>query len=189
MLAAHLELALILAAINWHNLFVPSESLPELFLRGSVMYLFILALMRVFRREAGSLSTPDLLVVVLVADAAQNGMSAQYRSLTEAAALVGTIFLWDYVLDFLSYRSRAIHRLLHAAPLPLVLNGKIQRKNLKSEMLTLDDLLGQLREQGVDDVGEVKRSFIESDGHLSVIKYKRSESELQKQPDKKAGIA
>ena len=180
---------MIFAGINWHDLFVPSASVPELVLRGSVMYLFILVLMRVFRREAGTLSTPDLLVVVLVADAAQNGMSAQYRSLTEAAVLVGTIFLWDYVLDFLSYRSRAIHRLLHRAPLPLVLNGKIQRKNLKSEMLTLDDLLGQLREQGVADVGEVKRSFIESDGHLSVIRYKVAEDGSHKQPDKKAGIA
>ena len=175
--------------INWRNLFVPSESLPELFLRGSFMYLFILALLRVFRREAGSLSIPDLLVVVLVADAAQNGMAAQYRSLTEAAVLVGTIFLWNYALDWLSFRSRAIYRLLHPAPLPLVLNGKIQRKNLKSEMLTLDDLLGQLREQGVDDVREVKRSFIESDGHLSVIKYEASGDGSQQQPDKKAGIA
>lgn len=180
---------MILAGINWHNLFVPSESLLELFLRGSLMYLFILALLRVFRREAGSLSVPDLLVVVLVADAAQNGMAAEYRSLTEAAVLVGTIFLWNYVLDFLSYRSPAIYRLLHPDPLPLVLNGKIQRKNLKSEMLTLDDLMGQLREQGVENVREVKRSFIESDGHLSVIKYKASENASQKQPDKKAGMA
>lgn len=53
------------------------------------MYLFILALMRIFRREAGSLSIPDLLVVVLVADAAHNGMSAEYRSITEAVVLVG----------------------------------------------------------------------------------------------------
>jgi len=104
------------AAIDWRSVFVPTESLPELFLRGSIMYLFILMLMRVFRREAGSLSIPDLLVVVLVADAAQNGMSADYRSVTEAAVLVGTIFLWNYTLDWISYRSRWVYRLLHPAP-------------------------------------------------------------------------
>ena len=151
------------------------------------MYLFILGLMRIFRREAGSLSIPDLLVVVLVADAAQNGMSAGYRSITEAAFLVGTIFLWNYALDFLAFRSRAIYRLLHPNPLPLVINGQIQRRNLKSELLTVDDLLGQLREQGVADVREVKRSYIESDGHLSVITYK-SNGESSKQSDRKAGL-
>jgi uncharacterized membrane protein YcaP (DUF421 family) len=167
-------------------MFVPSESLPELFLRGSIMYLFILMLMRLFRREAGSLSIPDLLVVVLVADAAQNGMSAEYQSITEAVILVGTIFVWNYVLDWLSFRSRAIYRLLHPAPLPLIKNGQVQRHNLRAEMLTMDDLLGQLREQGVDSVREVKRSFIESDGHLSVIKYKPDEDPHQ--PDRKTGL-
>lgn len=179
---------MLIAGINWHNMFVPAESLAELFLRGTLMYLFILGLMRVFRREAGSLSVPDLLVVVLVADAAQNGMSAEYRSITEAAVLVGTIFAWNYVLDFLSFRSRAIYRLLHPDPLPLVVNGRIMRKNLRSEMLTVDDLLGQLREQGVEDVREVKRSFIESDGHLSVIKH-RSDDGYTRKPDRQSGIA
>ena len=168
-------------------MFVPSESLPELFLRGSIMYLFILALMRIFRREAGSLSIADLLVIVLVADAAQNGMSAQYRSVTEAFVLVGTIFLWNYALDWLAFRSRFVYRLLHPAPLPLIKDGKVLRKNLRTEMLTMEDLLEQLREQGVESVREVKRSFIESDGHLSVIKYQPDERAHQ--PDRKAGLA
>ena len=168
-----------------HNLFVPSVSLVELLVRGSLMYLFILFLMRIFRRDAGTLSIPDLLVVVLVADAAQNGMSAGYRSVTEAFVLVGTIFVWDFALDWLASRSRAVHRLLHPAPLPLVKDGKILRRNLRQELLTVDDLLGQLREQGVGDVSEVKRSFIESDGHLSVIKYQSGER--QPQPKRRGG--
>jgi uncharacterized membrane protein YcaP (DUF421 family) len=161
----------LLLAVDWRSLFVPSESLPELFLRGSIMYLLILTLMRVFRREAGSLSIPDLLVVVLVADAAQNGMSAEYRSVTEGIVLVGTIFLWNYALDWLSHRSRFVHRLLQPQPLPLIKEGRMLRRNLKAELLTVDDLLGLLREKGVEDVREVKRSYIEPDGQLSVIKY------------------
>ena len=176
-----------LAKINWHDLFVPSVSLPELFVRGSIMYLFIYFLMRLFRREAGSLSTADLLVVVLVADAAQNGMSADYLSFTEGAVLVGTIFLWNYALDWLSFRSRLAYRILHPAPLPLIKDGKILRKNLKSEMLTMADLLSQLREHGVEDISEVRRSFIEPDGHLSVIKVEQ-DNEPQ-QDDRKRGLA
>lgn len=179
---------MILRAIDWQTLFVPSASVPELILRGTVMYLFILGLMRVFRREAGSLSIPDLLVVVLVADAAQNGMAAEYRSVTEGLVLVSTIFLWNYALDWLSYRSRWVHRLLHPAPLLLVKDGRIIRRNLKAELLTISDLTSQLREQGVEDVGEVKRAFIESDGHLSMIKFKPDE-ESQPPPDRDRGAA
>ena len=57
-----------------------------------VSFLLILAGFRIFRRDAGSLSVSDLLVVVLIADAAQNGMAGEYRSLTEGAIVVGTIF-------------------------------------------------------------------------------------------------
>jgi len=170
---------LILAGIDWRSLFAPSVSLPELLLRGSLMYLFILALMRAFRREPGSLSLPDLLVVVLVADAAQNGMSAEYRSVTEGFVLIGTIYLWNFVLDWLSSRFPPIYRLLHPAPLPLIVDGQIVRRNLRSEMLTVHDLLSQLREQGVEHVREVRRSFIEPDGRLSVIRYASDRSSSQ----------
>jgi uncharacterized membrane protein YcaP (DUF421 family) len=75
---------------------------------------------------------------------------------------------------------------VHPAPLPLIKDGKIMRRNLRQELLTVDDLLGQLREQGVHDVSEVKRSFIESDGHLSVIKFQPDEQ--QQQPKRRSGL-
>jgi uncharacterized membrane protein YcaP (DUF421 family) len=156
--------------IDWHSLLVPSVSLLELVLRGSVMYLAILAALRLFRREAGALGTADLLVIVLVADAAQNAMASQYGSITEGAVLVATIFLWNYLLDWLAYRYGWVYRLLHPAPLTLIENGHIQRRSLRSEMLTVADLKEQLREQGVEDIGQVKRCYLEADGRLSVIR-------------------
>lgn len=156
--------------IDWHAAFVPTVSLLELVLRGSVVYLLILAALRLFRREAGALSTADLLVIVLVADAAQNAMAADYHSITEGVVLVATIFAWNYALDWLGFRYRWVYRLLHPAPLLLIKDGRIQRLNLRSEMLTLDDLTEQLREQGVQDVAEVKRCYLEADGHMSVIR-------------------
>lgn len=159
-----------IAPIDWHSLLVPTVSLLELVLRGSAIYLGILALMRVLRREAGALSTADLLVVVLVADAAQNAMASEYHSITEGAALVATIFGWNYLLDWLGYRYPWFHSLLHPAPLLLVRDGRIHRRNLRSEMLTMGDLKEQLREQGVAELAEVKRCYLEADGRLSVIK-------------------
>lgn len=156
--------------VNWHAMLVPSGNPLELVVRGSVMYLLILAAFRVFRRDAGSLSVSDLLVVVLVADAAQNGMAGEYHSLTEGVLLVATIFTWNYMLDWCAYRYRFVYWLLNPPPLLLVKDGKILRKNLRAELITVDDLLEQLREEGIEDVGAVKACRLESDGNLSVIK-------------------
>ncbi len=169
-------------SIDWHELLVPSVSLAELVLRGSAMYLFILAAMRLFRREAGALGTADLLVIVLVADAAQNAMAAEYHSLTEGVVLVATIYGWNYLLDWLAFRSPAVYRLLNQAPLPLVRDGRVLRKNMRSEMLTLEDLMEQLREQGVERVADVKRCFLESDGRLSIIR--RKDDDGDRPPDR-----
>jgi uncharacterized membrane protein YcaP (DUF421 family) len=159
-----------ITAIDWHRLLVPTVGLLELVLRGSVMYLFVFGAMRVFRREAGALSTADLLVVVLVADAGQNAMASEYHSVTEGLLLVATIFAWNYGLDWLGYRFPAMHRLLNPAPLLLVEDGRIHRRNLRAELLTTADLAEHLREQGIESVADVSRCYLESDGHLSVIK-------------------
>ena len=162
-------------AIDWHQMFVPTASLLELVIRGSMMYLLILAGFRMFRRDAGSLSVSDLLVVVLIADAAQNGMAGEYKSLTEGAVIVATIFAWNYALDWLAYRSRFVYWLLHPPSLLLIRNGQILFRNLRSQLITRQDLLEQLREQGVEGPESVKKCFLESDGRLSVIREDESE--------------
>jgi uncharacterized membrane protein YcaP (DUF421 family) len=159
------------ATIDWHGLLVPTGSPLELVLRASLMYLLILAGFRIFRRDAGSLSVSDLLVVVLIADAAQNGMAGEYKSLTEGVIVVATIFAWNYALDWLAYRSRFVYWLLHPPPLLLVRNGQILARNLRAELITKGDLLEQLREQGVEDVRSVKKCYLESDGKMSVIRH------------------
>jgi uncharacterized membrane protein YcaP (DUF421 family) len=156
--------------VDWQTLLVPSVGLLELVLRGSAMYLFIFVAMRLFRRDSGGLSTADLLVVVLVADAGQNAMASEYHSLTEGVVLVGTIFAWNYGLDWLAFRFAAMRRLLHPPPLLLVENGRIHGRNLRSEMISRADLAEYLREQGIGDVSEVSRCYLEGDGHVSVIR-------------------
>ena len=82
--------------IDWESVFVPSLSILEVILRGSLIYLFLFIVLRVLRRGAGAIGISDLLVVVLIADAAQNAMGSQYRSVTEGVVLVLTIVAWDY---------------------------------------------------------------------------------------------
>ena len=159
-----------LPPIDWSSVFVPTVHIGELFLRGTIIYLFLLVILRVLRREAGTIGISDLLVVVLIADAVQNAMSSEYKSITEGIVLVMTIVFWDYFVDWLGYRFPSIQRLIRPAPLPLVENGRVNRRNMRQEMITDDELMGQLREQGVESIAEVKKCYLEGDGHISVIK-------------------
>ncbi len=114
----------------------------------------------------------DLLVVVLVADAAQNAMANEYHSITEGFVLILTIASWDYVLDWLAYQSKWMHRILQMQPLLLIRDGELQRQNMRREMISEEDLLAQLRESGVERPELVKRCYLEDNGHVSVIRYR-----------------
>src|SRR5262245_66402165 len=83
----------------------------ELIVRGTLIYWFLFLLFRfVLRRDAGSLGLADILVIVIIADAAQNGMAGDYKSVGEAMVLVGTLAFWNYWIDWMSYRYRWFER-------------------------------------------------------------------------------
>ena len=97
--------------IDWAGLWIPTHSIAEVVLRGSLMYLGLFLLMRFFmKRQAGSFSLADILLIVIIADAAQNGFSKQYQSVTEGFVLVLTIIAWDFAIDWLAHKSRTIER-------------------------------------------------------------------------------
>lgn len=144
------------------------------------MYLAIFVALRIFRRAAGTLGTADLLLLVLIADAAQNAMSGQYHSITEGAVLVGTIIGWNVLIDWLEFRFEFARRFLEPEPVPLIRNGRINRHNLRSEMITLDELHQHLREQGIEDASQVRRCHLEPDGKLSVITYEQKNAQRAK---------
>lgn len=160
----------IILLIDWRTIFTPSMPIGEIFVRGTIVYIALFFLLRFLRRGAGAIGISDLLVVVLIADAAQNAMAGEYKSITEGIILVGTIAFWDYFLDWLGYKFPAVQRLLRPAPLLLIKDGRILRQNLRQEMITKEELMGQLREQGVENVEEVKKCYMEGEGHVSVIK-------------------
>lgn len=96
---------------GWTALIVPDVSLIEMIVRGSVMYLGLLLLLRVIlKRQAGTLGMTDLLLITLLADASQNAMAGEYRSLPDGLVLVSTIIFWNYFLDWLSFHSPRVRR-------------------------------------------------------------------------------
>jgi uncharacterized membrane protein YcaP (DUF421 family) len=156
--------------MNWSAMFIPSSSLLEVMVRGTAMYLLIFLMMRLLpRRQMGSLGVADLLVIMLVADAAQNGMTGEYRSITEGIVLVATIFFWDYVIDWIDFRFPAL-QLSGPPSVVLVRNGRILRRVLRRQHMSEDDLMSQLRVHGVDDIHRVTKAVLEGDGRISVIR-------------------
>lgn len=166
---------------DWGRLFIPSNPILETVIRGSLMYLALFVIFRALaRRDAGMVGISDLLVVVLIADAAQNGLAGEYHSITEGIILVLTIIGWDYLLNWLGFHVPVFQRLVYPKPLPLVQNGRIIWPNMRKELITEDELKSQLREQDIDDLAEVKEASLEGDGHISVVRQERS-------PGKSAG--
>lgn len=160
--------------MDWKSLFVLDVPLFEIILRGSVMYISLFVLLRVvLKRQAGSLGMTDLLLITLIADASQNAMAGEYRSIPAGVLLVITIIFWSYAFDWLSYNFPWFSRLIESPPLPLIKDGTLLRRNMRRELITEEELMSQLREQGLDDVGKVKEAFMEPDGHISVVEHKQ----------------
>jgi uncharacterized membrane protein YcaP (DUF421 family) len=160
--------------MDWKSIFSLDVPVFEIILRGSVIYISLFIFLRVvLKRQAGSLGMTDLLLITLIADASQNAMAGEYRSISAGIILVSTIIFWSYMFDWLSYKSSWFNRLIEPPPLPLIKDGKLLRKNMRRELITEVELFGQLRQQGLDEVGEVKEAFMESDGHISVVKQEQ----------------
>jgi uncharacterized membrane protein YcaP (DUF421 family) len=143
----------------------------ELFVRGTFMYLGLVLIFRfVLRRDVGAMGMADVLFVVLIADAAQNAMAGEYISIADGVILVGTLVLWNVALDWLAYHNSVVRRLIDPPPLPLIRNGRWLRRNLRSQWITADEVLSKLREQGVDDVKDVRSATLEPNGELGILR-------------------
>ena len=150
----------------------------ELFIRGSLIYWFLFFLFRfALRRDPGSLGLADVLVIVLIADAAQNGMAGEYKSVSEAMVLIGTIAAWNYFIDWMSFRYPWFARFAEPRVVTLVQNGVVSQSNLQQEMITEEELSSQLRLSGVDDVRDVRHARLEPDGQVSVIRFQEGPPE------------
>jgi uncharacterized membrane protein YcaP (DUF421 family) len=155
--------------VEWHNMFIPSLSLLEIFLRGTLTYWVIYLCMIFFRRGTGQLSISDLLLITMISDAAQNAMAGTYNSVTEGAALILTLVFWDYAIDWMGYKKVIFGKFAKPAPVLLIRNGRLMHKNMEKELMDEEELTALLREKDVDDYSKVKTCYLEATGNISVI--------------------
>ncbi|AIT05778.1 hypothetical protein MC45_04440 [Sphingomonas taxi] len=156
---------------DWSSMFKPELSLWEVIARGTIMYLFLFLVMRfLLKREGGQVNIADILVVVAVVDGAQPAFSGDAQSITESAVFVLTILFWSWVLNWASYHFKPLAFLTAAPPMVLVEDGKLNRANMRKALMNREELMQQLREEGVEDLELVHHVIMEGDGEISVIK-------------------
>ena len=173
-----------LIGADWRKMFALNTPVLEIVLRGTIVYLALFVFLRyVVKREVGTVGIADLLVIVVIADAAQNAMAGDYLSVTDGILLVGTIIFWNYALDWLSFHSPRLRLIIEPQPLHLIRNGQVLRQNLRRSLITDDELMSQLRLQGIDDVRDVKMACMEGDGRISVVEREKSDKADEERHD------
>ena len=162
----------------------------EIVVRGTLIYWFLLLIFRfVLRRDTGSVGLADILMVVLIADAAQNGMSGEYKSIGEGFILIGTIVSWNALIDWMSYRFDWFKRFAEAEAVVLVTQGRILKQNLQREMITPDELQSHVRAAGLENVRQVRKAVFESDGTISIVPRRPRTGTANRKKEKTPGAA
>ena len=157
---------------DWSAIFAPGTPQLELLVRGSVLYLGILLLMRLMPRRSGAdLATMDLIFALLIAEAAAHALG-DYTSVADGLVLIGTLMAWNYTVNFLSYHVPAIERFMAAPPTQVVRGGRILWHNMRRELLTEQELLSHIREAGIEEIRDVRAAYVEGEGRVTAIRNK-----------------
>jgi uncharacterized membrane protein YcaP (DUF421 family) len=140
-------------------------------IRGGVVYLFVLLLLRIGgKRQVGQMGTGEFVAILLISNAVQNAMNGGDNSITGGLILAAVIIALSVAEAFVTYKSQRWAKILEGIPTLLIHQGKIIHPNLERELLNPHELQIMLRRQGIQTVEEVQQAVLESDGQLSIIK-------------------
>lgn len=142
----------------------------DLVLRAAFVFFFILLLTRVIgKRELGSLQPLDLVLLIVLGDALQQGLTQDDYSLTGAVLVVGTIAVLQVFVSWLSYRFPRVRPILDGEPIIVVQDGQVIERNIKRERLTPDDIVEEARKQHIAHLADVRYAVLETGGTISFI--------------------
>jgi uncharacterized membrane protein YcaP (DUF421 family) len=142
----------------------------DIVLRAAVTFLFLFVLMRIVgRRELSSLEPFDLILLVVIGDLVQQGITQSDYSVTGVWLAAGTIALLTVGVSYLGFRFKRLRPLLDGEPLVLVEDGKVLDQNLRRERLTLEELAAQARLNQIGSLEEVSWAVLESNGTISFL--------------------
>ena len=146
------------------------SSLPEIVLRTGIVYLFLVAVMRITgKREVGQMSILELIVILIISDAVQNSMVGENTTIWGGLVAVLTLLVLDAILKAITGRSRRLRHAIEGEPRLLVRDGQLLTKALREEKVEPREVRAAIRAQGLERVEDVRLAVLETDGSISVI--------------------
>jgi uncharacterized membrane protein YcaP (DUF421 family) len=143
----------------------------DIVLRASAAYIFIIFMLRVIgRRELSTLGASDIVLLVVMGDLIQNGVTQSDQSISGVFLAISTFAVLTVAMSVLTFKSRRAQTLIEGQPLILVQNGEPIEKNLRSERLRIDDVAEEARAQGIEKIDEIKWCLLETSGSMSFVK-------------------
>jgi uncharacterized membrane protein YcaP (DUF421 family) len=162
------------------------ENFTDILLRASVVYLFMVAAIRLFgKKELSQLSVTDLVFILLISNAVQNAMLGPDTSLAGGVLAALCLFVLNYLLKLVMYRSKKVKSLIEGEPVMLVYKGNLIEDNMAKEKITLDELEAVVREHGVSSIDNVALAILEIDGNISVLSKEIEQQSFHKPLRKK----
>lgn len=142
----------------------------DIVLRAAAVFALLLLITRVIgRRELGSMEPFDLILLVVMGDLIQQGVTQSDNSLTGAALAVGALALLTVAVSYASFRFRRLRPLLDGEPIVLLQDGRPIERNLRRERITLGELRAQARLQQIAHLDDVRLAVLETSGEISFI--------------------
>ena len=143
----------------------------DIVIRAFFAFVFVFVITRLIgRRELASLEPFDLILLVVVGDLIQQGVTQSDMSLTGAVLATGTFAVMVLVVSYLGFRFRRLQPLLDPQPLIVVQDGEVIESNLRKERMTVDELHAEARAQQIASLDEVQWAVLESNGRVSFIR-------------------
>ncbi len=159
------------------DLFHLSAPWWQFVLRASAMYLLVMVLIRVSGKRAVGQFTPfDLVLLILIGNAVQNGINGGDNSMTGALIMATTLVALNYGVAWVTARNRRAEILVEGVPVVLARNGKLFKSVLLRELVSTSDFDEALRLNGVESLDEVQLALLETNGSISVISKDKSHS-------------
>jgi uncharacterized membrane protein YcaP (DUF421 family) len=153
----------------------------ELVYRAVIVYFFLWFITRVIgKKELGSLSPFELVLLVTMGDLVQQGVTQEDYSITGSVLVIGTFALLLVFFSWVSFRYKRTRPALEGMPVVVVQNGAMRKEVMAYERLDSDELFEALREQGIDDLSKVRYGVLEPDGKFSFFTAEEHEPAPEK---------
>jgi uncharacterized membrane protein YcaP (DUF421 family) len=142
----------------------------EFVLRGIIIYVFLIVLLRLTgKRQVGQLAPFDLVLLLVLSNAVQNAMNGGDNSVIGGMISAVTLVGINWIVGVLTYRSKKLEALVEGRPDVLIRDGTLFQKTLEDAKLTRHELMTALREAGCASIDDVRAALLENDGSISVI--------------------